>query len=351
MNKYLDKKELGQYFTKNNVWLTAPVIEFIHDQLPKINTVIDLFAGEGNLFNSFKELISTEKKMNYFGLDIDKNLNWVLNDSLKKIPKISQAMIITNPPYLAKNSCKRKGFSKTYKKYFHHTKYTDLYLIALNKMIVSGLPGIAIVPETLINSNFPKENINRIVVVEQNPFEDTEVPICVVCFNGHINEHSLIYKNNTFILNYSSLKNLYPMVQIKNLVDMKFNDPSGKIAIIGIDSMDPNNKIRFLNIDRLNYDISKIKKSSRAITIVSSVFLNKRNNKELDLIIQKANLILKNFRTNTHDLLLTSFKGNNKLGVRRKRLDFKLAKNILELATQNYKEKEYQTELEEKEME
>lgn len=41
-------------------------------------------------------------------LDIDNTLNWEINDSLKEIPYVDNAIIITNPPYLTKYSVSRK---------------------------------------------------------------------------------------------------------------------------------------------------------------------------------------------------------------------------------------------------
>ena len=42
------------------------------------------------------------------GLDIDETLDWEVNDSLINIPTFKGAIIITNPPYIAKQSASRK---------------------------------------------------------------------------------------------------------------------------------------------------------------------------------------------------------------------------------------------------
>ena len=51
-------------------------------------------------------------------------------------------------------------------------------------------------------------------------------------------------------------------------------------------------------------------------------------------------LILKNIRENSMDLVLTPFMGNTKENKRRRRMDFRLARAILEKALEdiNYKE-------------
>jgi len=44
---------------------------------------------------------------------------------------------------------------------------------------------VAIIPETFINSNFKKKNyLHSITVLEENPFEDTDSPIIIACFDG-----------------------------------------------------------------------------------------------------------------------------------------------------------------------
>ncbi|AOG59992.1 hypothetical protein SHELI_v1c00370 [Spiroplasma helicoides] len=331
----MKKLILGQFFTKKNTWLTKPVINFIEKNTKKCKSIVDPFAGIGDLFTTIRILFSDKQDFKYLGYDIDDKLGWTQNDSLLKIPKISKSFFVTNPPYLSKNSCKRNDFSDSYKKYFLKFKFTDLYMIALHQMIETGLPGIAIVPETIIKSTFPKDKINRIVIIEPNPFEDTEVPICVVCFNGSVKEKIKIYKNDKYIGKLENLNKLLPKPDSLFLYDLRFNDIRGKIAIKGVDSTDPLNKIKFLNKEDLLYSISKIKNTSRAITIVGCEIFKKCNQNQINKIIKEANTILHNFRAATNDVLLAPFKGNNKKAERRRRLDFHTARNILEIAYSN----------------
>ena len=174
MNK---KIALGQFFTKKEVWLKEQIIEFIKNSKCKI--AYDPFAGQGHLLQVAKNL--GFKKI--IGLDIDKNLKWQINDSLINIPQIKNSIIITNPPYLAKQSATRKKL--TLSKYFNTSIYNDIYLIALDKMLENHKYVVAIIPESFINSNFLRKDVlNSITILEENPFTDTENPVCVVCFDG-----------------------------------------------------------------------------------------------------------------------------------------------------------------------
>ena len=73
-----NKKKLGQYFTKKDLWLKPQIIEFIKNSHCSI--AYDPFAGNGDLLKISNEYNIKEIR----GLDIDKSLNWELNDSLKK---------------------------------------------------------------------------------------------------------------------------------------------------------------------------------------------------------------------------------------------------------------------------
>ena len=58
-------------------------------------------------------------------------------------------------------------------------------------------------------------------------------------------------------------------------------------------------------------------------------------------LISTANQILNKIRHDSCDILLTPFKGNTKSGIRRRRLDFRLARAVLERAYINNTRKEF----------
>jgi len=101
MNDAIKKRSLGQFFTKNNFWLKDHILEFIKITDAKI--AFDPFAGDGDLLNVVQKIGFKKIK----GLDIDKNLNWKINDSLINIPKIKNSITITNSPYLTNYSAKK----------------------------------------------------------------------------------------------------------------------------------------------------------------------------------------------------------------------------------------------------
>jgi len=319
------KKVLGQYFTRQDLWLKPQVEEFITRS--KCSIAYDPFAGKGDLLQA---VMGIGEIFQLRGLDIDPVLKWSLNDSLRSIPPLADAIIITNPPYLAKFSAKRKNIHASVAKYYQDSGFVDVYQLALHNCLISADYVVAIIPETFINSGLSIRNrLSQITVLEENPFHDTENPVCVACFDNRIKdlEDVSVYKNSSYIgtLGYLEQNRLEPSYAIP----MKFNDPEGQIALRAVDSPDPGNPIRFMLKEELDYNMSGIKHSSRLITIIS---IDPKYNAFISNIIREANHTFLQYRQRTDDILMSPFKGNQKNGVRRRRLDYKSARAIIELA-------------------
>lgn len=321
----MNKKQLGQYFTKKDLWLKPQIKKFINDSGCTI--AYDPFAGDGDLLLCAKEYDID----NVVGLDIDTRLQWEYNNSLNDIPHIDNAIIITNPPYLTNYSAKRKKIIDGMESYFE--KYTDLYQLAIIKMLEAQEYVVAIIPETFINSNFlnsVKNRIKSITILIENPFEDTENPVCVVCFDNNDlpNRITEVYIGDKYIntLNYLKSKSMEPLKKYK----INFNKVNGKLAIRAVDMPSTDKKIQFMSVEKLSYDLKNIKHSSRLITVVEVEDIDI----DINLLVDKCNNLLKKYREETMDINLSPFKGNAKDGTRRRRLDYKTARAIIEQAVE-----------------
>lgn len=316
------KVSLGQFFTKGTEWLKPQVLQFIKQSGCTI--AYDPFAGNGDLL-AISHLYGIDKIK---GLDIEPHLGWEVNDSLLQIPTIKDAIIITNPPYLAKQSATRKKINLS--QYFNTTYYDDLYLLALERMIEAQKYIVAIIPESFLNSSFKnKDLLYSITILEENPFTDTEVPVCVVCFDGVSKNYKNIkvYKNGSYENNLENIEKyrLKPTHKVKII----FNDLKGWLGIRAVDSANDKTFIQFGFKKDIHYDWeNKISFSSRHYTLVQvDVPLEKQGE-----VITKCNEILKELRIQSSDTILTPFMGNTKKGIRRRRLDFALARAIIEKA-------------------
>jgi len=319
MNAIIKKRSLGQFFTKNDFWLKNHILEFIKSTNAKI--AFDPFAGGGDLLSVAQKIGFKKIK----GLDIDKSLSWEINDSLHNIPKIKNSVTITNPPYLTNYSAKRKGIYENVKQYFDACNYDDIYQLAIEKSLINDF-GVMIIPETFINSKFPKNRLVSITIIEDQLFNDTENPICVICFDNKQKSYDQIdvYKNDRLIgkLGYFEKMRRTPHKSIY----MKFNAPKGQIALRAVDTTNPQKPISFMRPEEIDYNLTDIKHSSRLITVIEV----KADGQAIDKIIKHSNQMLFDFRKKTYDVLLSPFKGNKKNGERRRRLDYMTARAFLE---------------------
>ena len=320
------KRTLSQFFTKGDCWLRPQIEKFIIESGNHI--AYDPFAGDGCLLRKAQEDIDSIKKI--IGLDIDKSLGWKWNDSLENIPHMDDAIIITNPPYLSNYSARRKRINESLEKYFKKTDYDDVYLIALDRMIEAQENVVAIIPETFINSSYrQKSKLNSISVLEENPFQDTDTPVVVVCFDGKEKnfEEIAIYKDSNYICTLKDLEE--SRIRPTGNVDMRFNAKDGWLAVRCVDSTNPNDMLRFGFKNDIDYDWEcGIKVSSRLFTLID-IDIPKEKRKRFILYCNK---ILRDIRIKSHDLILSPFKGNMKNGVRRRRLDFYTCRAIIEKA-------------------
>lgn len=319
MNK---KVKLGQFFTKKDIWLKEQIRNFIIASNQSI--AYDPFAGEGDML-----AIATQFGFRRtIGLDIDEKLSWEVNDSLKKIPHFDNAIIITNPPYIAKQSASRKNIDLSL--YFDNSVYDDIYMIAIDKMLEAQSYVVAIIPESFINSNYKQKNLlHSITILEENPFEDTENPVCVVCFDSIKKEFDKIkvFSGNTYLNNLAYFENL--RLEPINNIRISFNDKSGWLALRATDSSNGKDLIHFSLKQDMDYDWeNNIRISSRHISLLD-LDIKEENRPNF---ISLANEIILRLRKDSSDVIFTPFKGNTKYGKRRRRLDFRMARAIIERA-------------------
>ncbi len=168
----IDKKQNGQFFTKNSDYILSSFSSFIENK-----EIIDPFAGDGDLI---KWAIKNHAKK-IIGFDIDKryidNKKVFLNDSIINPGKY--IFLLTNPPYLHKN----KANEKTKEKYFSgkNAIFEDLYQVSISS-VLDCEEGIIIVPlnflcaensQRIRNLFFNKFEIIKLNIFSEQVFEDT----------------------------------------------------------------------------------------------------------------------------------------------------------------------------------
>lgn len=316
------KVSRGAFHTTRGGWLLPQVERFLRRAAPR--EIVDPFAGRGDLLGA----LAARGFRRLRGYDVDGSHGHEVRDGLRHVASVDGA-IVTNPPHLAKHSASRKRVRDLVAPYFAESPRHDLYQIALDRCLEAARHVVAIVPETFVNSDFEKERVVSITVVEEPLFDDTDQPVCVVCFGPRAVPPSrrTMYRGAQRLLTWAELR-AHRLVPVRDRT-IRFNAVDGQIALRAVDLTDPAARIRFLPASDLDYDRKGIKHSSRLVTIVAVEGLPQRR---VAGVVAVANRIVDAHRAATHDLLLSPFKGNTKEGVRRRRLDYAAARAILERA-------------------
>jgi hypothetical protein len=240
------------------------------------------------------------------------------------IPNPTSAVIVTNPPYLANHSAKRKGVDQLVAKYFANSTQKNLYRIALENSLASADYVVAIIPETFLLSTFPKLRLELAVVIQDSLFGDTDAPALVACFTKEACADARVFTGNQSIGTLAEILALRESTAPKKKI--VFNNPKGRIGLRAVDGSDGESPIAFMPASEFDYSSRKVMVSSRLMTYLD---LPDLSDGEIDSIIIRANAALQRVRKDSGDLVLAPFKGNDRNGKRRRRLDYALARKIL----------------------
>lgn len=306
-----EKRSLGQYFTTYNPFQNDGFKKWSLDCGLKSNIILEPFAGSNNLIHMLQEMDLCKKFVSY---DIEPQNNIVqARNTLIDFPK-NFDICITNPPYLARNSATQRGL------HFPNTEYDDLYKHAIDKCLQHCKYVGAIIPASFLNAKLFRDRLTHYILLNTTMFNDTEHPVCLALF-CNTSDDVKIYHDNQYLGYLSELEKSLPTSKQK--IEMRFNDKNGSLGLIAIDNtVEPS--IRFCCGKEI--DSNKISTSSRSITRIA-VGGNVGGN--VGGLINDLNAKLTSLRQSTYDIFLTPFKGLRKDGKYRRRLDFQLARQLI----------------------
>jgi hypothetical protein len=307
-----DKIRLGCFYTTQNIFSYPQFQEWFTTALQASNNIVlEPFAGSNNLIKMLQE---EGYNFNFAAYDINPGSSKVeKKDTIKEFPQ-GYKLIITNPPYLAKNSAQRRKIP------FPITEYDDLYKLCLEIMLKNCDYVGAIIPASFINADLFLERLHSYTLLSSQMFTDTENPVCLALFSPQKSNSIYLYENEKYVGELHSLKKQVEKILINNnsSATITFNNKQGNLGLRAIDGTRfPT--IAFIEANQVPKN--KIKVSSRHLTRIH--------------VPHEINLSLLNERLNelreiTNDFFLTPFRGLRKDGKFRRRLDFQLARKIIE---------------------
>lgn len=313
-------KQKGKFFTENNPF----VHPFFQEWMKEIPTSVFLepFAGSNNIPMLMSEAGFTPKWKCYDIAPPRENnkpqYKVVKRNCLTNFPA-NYKVVITNPPYLAKSSATRQKLS------YPHTQYDDLYKMCVDRMLNNSDYIAAIVPESFITSNLFHNRIYGIISLNIKISSKTNCPVCLALFYpDNLSGDFTIYIGDEKVGTYNELKK-YDLSRYENESSWCFNVSNGSIGVKCVDN-GIENSICFCLGDSITS--SCIKQSSRAYTRISGLPVGAN----LEGFIDRCNQILNQYRDDTRDIFLTSFKGFRKDGKYRRRIDFSTIRQIMNKA-------------------
>jgi hypothetical protein len=203
-------------------------------------------------------------------------------------------------------------------------------MIAIENALASADYVVAIIPETFLLSSFPKDRLELAVVIQDSLFGDTDAPALVACFTKVKCADALVFTGEKLIAN---LKQILALRESTTSLKQKivFNEPSGRIGLRAVDGSDGKSPIAFIAAKDFPYPSESVAVSSRLMTYLEVPELS---DGQVASLMTRANQILSEIRNASGDLVLAPFKGNDRNGKRRRRLDYQLARNILNQAVE-----------------
>lgn len=318
------KRTHGQFFTEGNPFVHAPFRAWF-ESIPEGNKacLLEPFAGSNNIIRLMREA-GYENRWACFDVDPPHGLaEGVLvhqRDTLADFPEGFE-VVVTNPPYLAKNSAARRGLP------YPPSQHDDLYKHAL-EVTLGKVPFVAaIIPESFVVAEVFHDRILATVSLTSKMFNDTDCPVCLALFVPTATKENPadfeIWDEGRKLGQYLRFQEVLSPVPRAHRTPWKFNDPQGSLGLRGVDDTRCAS-IRFVRGETI--PSSEIKHSSRAISRIAGL----PPDIDLDLFIEVANKSIDRYRRNTHDALMTSFKGLREDGKYRRRLDFAAARNLMD---------------------
>jgi hypothetical protein len=336
MNK---KSKLGQFFTINYDYILQNFeLDFIN------KTVIEPFCGNGDLLN-FKDIKNKTKIECY---DIDPKHSYInLRDTLLNPPDYTNKILITNPPYLARNKNSNK---KIYEKYNQNDLYKCFIVSIINNPCKEG---IIIIPLNFFSSirlsdiklrkNFLFTfDIKFINIFEEKVFDDTSYTVCSIHFikkDDKIVKPFLanIYPSNKCLTiclnsenNYTIGGEIYKLPQSKYKIERYTRKTKDVKSVTNMflkcidDNINSKICLSFIPTEKILIDDSeKLSFRSYASITVYPYLTNEIQKK----VIENFNNFLTENREKYNSLFLNNYRESNSIA--RKRISFQLAFEII----------------------
>lgn len=316
--------ELGQFYTTSNPFKHPRMSRWLRERGAGVKW-LEPFAGSNNIVHMVREVVPGA---NFTSYDVEPGAKDVRRrDTLRSYPK-GFDVVVTNPPYLAKNSARRRGYTGAVTTM---GEWDDLYLRCMDECVRGTRYVAGIIPESFITSGKLRNRLEFVISLNQKMFDDTEHPVCLAVFSEEESDDFEVWVGERRIGSWSEIAG-DSLSQVQ-AVKMEFNNKSGRIGLMAVDNT-KGPSIAFVH--GRDIPAAEIKHSSRHRTRIHVPGLAKLSKEEIEKVIRTANEELLDWRGRTGDVLMSPFMGLREDGVYRRRLDYATGAKLLTLAGERH---------------
>ena len=314
------KRQYGAYYTKQSPFELKPFKDWAQSAGLDDCTVLEPFAGDNDIVRMLRDSDACSRFACYdvagggAGRPAKDGVRVRRRDTLESFPTGYRACV-TNPPWLARNSARRRGLE-----FRAPGRYDDVYKYALELALANCSYVAFIIPATFLRSRLFRHKLRAFVLLEQRLFTDTDNPVCLALFTPRP-RRTEVWADNERLGYLDELEERYNLnVRTAPSRRVRFNAPGGALGLRGVDNTkEPS--IRFCRGSELAH--RTVKHSDRSITRIDpGVRVTSKSIEELNEFLYK-------FRRDIHDVFLAPFKGLREDGHYRRRLDYATARGLI----------------------
>jgi hypothetical protein len=345
MNPQNEKQNKGQFYTVQHSY----ILQSFPTPPSDTRCIIEPFAGKGDLLE-WLQVQGTSLPIEAYDIDPKHDLI-EQRDTLLHPPDYSNAWIITNPPYLARNKCSKK-------EYFDIYNTNDLYKCFLLSLTQQSSPckgGIFILPVGFFlsprdidvrcrNAFLSKYKLTKVRYFEESVFPDTSTTIVAFSFEASPTplteqtvEWTLLPANKTqsFVLRADTSwiigGDIYTLpipsgIQVRRHVEGQTLKPNEQQTYLTLSALDSGKADGRICLEYKENYVYPAKESSRTYATLCIQGRTISAEQQLQLA-QQFTAFLEKKRAETWSLFLPQYRESKEYA--RKRIPFELAYHII----------------------
>lgn len=314
----LRRVEHGQFYTAVSPFGHPAFLDWF-DRIPSDAVLLEPYAGANHIVEQVAAVRPGRRWVSY---DIAPAHPAVaVRDTIADFPAGYDA-VVTNPPYLAKNSATRQGLHAAAARM---GGYDNLYKRCVADCLAAAGWAAAIIPEQFLTTGLWQTRLCAVVSLPARMFDDTDQPVCVAMWQPTPAADCLVWHGRQRLGSLAALLRYAPQLP-SDAPTVRFNQRDGQLGLRAADGTQTAS-IRF--VPAADIPVSAVKPSARFLVRIRVEGLD---DADVPAVLTAANRLLSAWREASSDVGMTAFRGVRADGRFRRRLSFADARALIAAA-------------------